>query len=254
MKPLTLQKHRDKYWHRYTNFSFAASFNTALIVATEIPRAALAMPLAFIRQDNSYFLAGVLSPTSGQNIYVAPDGRWLGGYVPSSLRSYPFKLIMDSDGKEPVLCVDEDSGLIQSDQTKGTPIFEDSGELSEPVQKVLHFLRQFEQNRVITKQALSYLEQADVFTKWNLKVMVNGEERSSVGLYRIDETRLSQLSDPMFLQLRNTGALKVAYAQLLSMGNIMKLSNLAKMHKKFTSTSSAASFSIENDDMFRFGK
>jgi len=254
MQPVTFAQHRDKYWHRYANFKFSAGYHTVYIVASEISRAALTMPLAFIRKGDGYTLCVVLSPTPEKNIYIAPDGRWLGGYIPASVRSYPFSLEINAD-KDETLCVDESSGLIQEGDTgKSIPLFDDSGKLSEAVQQVLNLLHQVEQNRVLTDQAVSVLSQADVICEWDFKLTLNGVERSASGLYRIDETRLSNLADPQFVQLRQTGALKVAYAQLLSMGNISKWARLAKMHNQSPSTSPAASFSLGSDDMFQFGE
>jgi hypothetical protein len=47
--------------------------------------------MAFVKQQDSFFLIALLSLTPKTNLFVAPDGRWLGGYVPSYFRGYPFQ-------------------------------------------------------------------------------------------------------------------------------------------------------------------
>jgi hypothetical protein len=50
------------------------------------------VPLAFARHQDRFLLVAVLSLTPGFNLFVSPTGQWLGRYVPSVFRGYPFRL------------------------------------------------------------------------------------------------------------------------------------------------------------------
>jgi hypothetical protein len=132
----------------------------------------------------------------------------------------------------PVLCVDEDSGLVHNDQTAGELFFDDNDEVSKPVKEILDFLNQVEQNRAATNVAVAALEEAGVLADWLLKIKDGEQEKPVTGLYRIDEAGLNALEDEAFLKIRKAGALLIAYAQLMSMGNMQNLAQLAKAQEQ----------------------
>ncbi len=217
MQPVSPQNHTDKFWQKFTNYRFAARTQTAAVVVAEIGQAVRTLPLAFIKQGDNYVLAAVMSLSKGQNLYVAQDGRWLGGYVPAAFRGYPFSL----RGEQ--LYIDESSGLISD--TDGEVLYDKNGELSKPVQDVLNFLQQIEQNRTVTDLAVAALQEAGCIAEWRLK------DTKVTGLYRTDEAGLNSLNDQAFLKLRKAGGLPIAYAQLFSMANIGVFDNLIKIRE-----------------------
>ena len=56
----------------------------------------------------------------------------------------------------------------------------------------------------------------------------NQGEQQVVGLYRVNETLLNTLDDSKHGALRRSGALSVAYAQILSTGNLGQLGQLVQ--------------------------
>lgn len=230
--PITKQTHTNKSWTRFTTYTFAAKDNLAFLAGAEIAKAVSDMPMAFLKQKDRFYLVAVLSLTPGTNLFVAPNGRWLGKYIPSVFRSYPFLLAKMKGQDNPVLCVNEDSGLVHNDQTAGEPFFDDNGEVSKPVKEVLNFLNQVEQNWAATNLAVTSLADAGVMTEWTLKIKAGDQEKPVTGLYRIDEPKLNALEDEPFLKIRRAGALPIVYAQLLSMGNMQNLAQLAKVREQ----------------------
>ena len=77
--PITPEKYGSRRWQRYTSYSFAATTSYAPLVGAELQRAMQNMPLAFIKQEQSFHIAAVLSLSPGGNLFVDPKGRWLGG-------------------------------------------------------------------------------------------------------------------------------------------------------------------------------
>lgn len=221
---------RNKYWKRFDSFEFAAKDSVAPLVAAEIARASQAMPVAFLKQNDRFILAGLLSLTPGTNLFLGPQGRWLGDYVPSCFRGYPFRLAKAEGRDDLILCIDQDSGLV-SDQD-GEPFFDDQDQLAEPLRKVLDLLSQVQQNWAVTHKAVDALAEAGLICDWPLKIKTPEGEQPVTGLFMIDEAKLNSLEDELFLKIRAAGALPIAYAQMLSMGNIQVLSRLADAHAR----------------------
>jgi hypothetical protein len=63
---------------------------------------------------------------------------------------------------------------------------------------------------------------------WPVKLKTESGETMVEGLHCIDETALNALPPDALLELRNTGALALAYCQLLSMQNLQLLGQFAQ--------------------------
>ena len=79
---------------------------------------------------------------------------------------------------------------------------------------------------------MAALADAGVITEWSLKIKGQDQEKPVAGLFRIDETKLNSLEDEQFIKLRKTGSLPIAYAQLFSMNQVSRLSELVKYHAR----------------------
>lgn len=252
--PLTPERHSGKFWKRYNSYRFAARDNLTPLVAAEIPKAAQNMPMAFIRQNDKFMLVGILSLAPGMNLFVNPEGKWIGGYVPSHFRSYPFRLAPVEGRDGLVLCVDEDSELVND--TQGEAFFDEARRITRPVNEVLNFLTQIEKNRILTDSAVQAMADVGLFKKWDLKIKIGQQEKPMVGLYHIDEARLNSLDDNGFLTLRKSQSLALAYAQLLSMANMTVFNKPAMIGKpapqKQPIIPDVGDILIGDDDMIKF--
>lgn len=222
-------RHGPKRWLRPSNYAFAATDALAPIVGSEIARAALSMPLGFLENSGHYTLVGVLSLIDGRNMFVAPDGRWLGGYVPACYRSYPFRLIVREGTEDAVVCVDEASNLVVEGSTTGNEFVDANGNASSALRPVIDLLKHVEESRRATNLAIAALTEAGVFAPWEITVKTAQGEQSVSGLHRIDEAALSTLPDALFLKLRAVSALPIAYSQLLSVGHLEIFERLARV-------------------------
>ncbi|GJE43733.1 hypothetical protein AEGHOMDF_2912 [Methylobacterium soli] len=184
------------------------------------------MPLAFIQRDDHWSLAAVLGLLPGQNLYVDRNGAWLARYVPAALRGYPFMIGVQANG-EPVLCVDEASGLVTKGP-EGEPFFDENGALSPGVAPVAAFLTETARSETQLMYACDLLVRAGVVEVWPITIQKDDGAQQVTGLYRIAEAALNGLDDTTHAELRRSGVLGVAYAQLLSMGNLAQLGQLAQ--------------------------
>ena len=225
LQVLSPTRHRQQRWTQATRYTYAAERNLVGLAAGELSRAALTLPLAFVGNEGHWSLCAVLGFATGQNLYVGPDGQWIGNYVPAALRTHPFHL--GWEGGSATLCVDEDSDLLPDDGT-GEPIFDEGNDLSPRVREVWAFLSQIAQGVLAMEKAAHLLVDAGVIEPWPITIQgVDGAQTVS-GLYRINEGALSALDETAFSRLRRAGVLGVAYAQLLSMGNLADLGKLAQ--------------------------
>lgn len=249
---VTKERHAGKSWAKFESYRFAAGDNLAPLVGAEVAGAALTMPMAFIKERDHFRLVGLLSLTPGQNMFVSPDGRWIGAYVPSGFRGYPFRLAKTGGSDDLILCVDEDSGLVRDDES-AEPFFDGSGEIAGEIREIMDFLGHIEKNRTVTDLAVSAIAEAGLITEWGLTVRDRDREKPVAGLYIIDEAKLNSLDDGAFLELRKSQALPIAYAQLLSMGNIRLFEKLSKFHEHMSYEQREPKISVGDDDLITFG-
>lgn len=235
--PLTLERHGTQRWRRVSSFAF---FQQPLLplAGTELTQAALALPLAFAPVDGGFACVAVVGVRDGQCLYVAPDGRWLGRYLPATLRCYPFALALVGDDKH-ALCVDEASGLM-SQQPQDERFFEEDGTLTPALKGILDFLGLVRGSRAALANACAALQTHGLLQPWEITLEKPEGPRRLEGLFRVDEAALNALPDEAFLALRRGGALTVAYAQMMSMQNLPALGELLAVHTKAESAKTAA--------------
>ncbi len=111
IRVLSPLEHGNKRWVKPVNFSFALKDRVVALGLSEIPKAMMSLPIAFVKNDSSYMPVAVQGFVSGQNLLVTPQGQWVADYIPVLYRSAPFKLAKNSNGQF-VLCADHESGLV----------------------------------------------------------------------------------------------------------------------------------------------
>ncbi|MEG1453964.1 MAG: SapC family protein, partial [Comamonas sp.] len=193
--------------------------------------AALHLPMAFVAHGDSFVVVAVLGLQQGQNLLVAPsNGQWVAGYVPAALRGYPFSLVPTDDGRK-ALAMDIESGLV-GDALEGEALFE-NGQTTQQVQSLLNFLTQLDQDRGVTQRLCALLAAQGVIQPWPIKAVADDGDKQIAGLFRIDPVRLNQLDAQALHALQQTGALQMAYLQLISMEHLPTLGKLVQLHAQY---------------------
>jgi hypothetical protein len=196
-------------------------------VAGELPKASKTYAIGFSKLDDEFTPVAIQSLIPGINLYLSTDGKCLNPYIPAVYRSYPFVLANDEDGNH-ILCADMESGLVGEE---GDPIFE-CGEPSDDIRQMLGYLDALMKEREKTSRTVKVLAKHQLIQPWPLKMRHGEDEQSVVGLYRIDEQALNQLSAEALAEIRDAGGLVTAYCQLLSMQNINNLQTLIQLHEQ----------------------
>jgi hypothetical protein len=225
------EKHVDKGWKRFSSYAFAAKFSTIPLVGAELAKAAMAMPIALLRQDDRFAFMAVVGLEPERNLFITDEGQWIGGYVPAALRGYPFALAKTTD-EQRVLCIDEASGLMVDQDKAEERFFEDGGEIAPSVAAIVDFLDQVERNRSVTENACATLSDLGLIEEWPITLRTATGDKNIQGLFRVKEAGLGSLDDESCLKLWRAGALPLIYAQLLSMAHLPMLGRLAEAHAK----------------------
>ena len=240
--PVSKSRHGNQRWKRYASYAFASGDVVALLVAAELPKACMSFPVGFLESEQDGFVpVGVLGIDPGSNLFVTRDGRWLAGYIPAIYRSYPFSLGKTAQ-QEQLLCVDEDSGLVEpvskdgkadDSNTELEAFFNDQDQPTTAVSAILDFLVKTEKNRQATRLAVKALTDASLIVPWEITIKsAGGSDKKIEGLYRIDEARFNALPSQSFDELRRLGAIAISFCQMLSMQHINLLAQLMQAHKK----------------------
>jgi len=129
-----------------------------------------------------------------------------------------------------ILCFDQDSGLM--DDKEGERFFNDDGEVTETVKKIMEFLQQVQRDRLYTESVCKLLHNKKLIQPWFITLKTEGQEVPIKGLFRIDEQALNALDKDDFEEIRQAGALLLIYCQLLSMQHLQALAQLASNQEK----------------------
>lgn len=224
------ESHAKKVWKNVPDYAFAAADTVIPLMGAEISKTISAMPIGFIKKEVGYQLVGITSLQAGMNMYVAPDGKWLTGYIPTALRAYPFGLAESDEGPDKViLCINEASGLVVESTEDGNAFFDDQNQPTQKIKDIINLLSDFRVNLAVTQRAVNALDDAGLITPWVLKNQLGEEVVPVAGLCTIDEAALNKLDDDDFLALRKANGFAVAYAQLLSVNQLTMLEGLGRM-------------------------
>ena len=154
-----------------------------------------------------------------QNLFVTQEGKWRTSYIPAYLRAHPFYLAESAESKQ-VVCVDENSGLITD--IGGEPMFGEDGKPTQKMQQIIDFLEKIARERGVTDRACAALNELGLIEPWE----------GYGGLYKVSEGKLKDLTGDAFVQLRDTGGLKVMYGQLYSLTQMARLRKLVEQEKE----------------------
>lgn len=122
-----------------------------------------------------------------------------------------------------------------------------SAETKEMLKTVLNGHR----GTAVMQRAAKALADAKVLEPWNIVIKGAGGEHKVNGLSKLNEKALNALTDDQFLLLRQSGALAIAYAQLISINQLPLLKRLSEMHTTFTANQAehAKLFSSEGSNV-----
>jgi len=205
------------------NFSFARETNSIPLAAVEFFDAVREYPIAFAGSEGgANFPIGIFGIRQNENLFVSPEGKWEGRYVPAFVRRYPFVLAEQQDAEDFNVYLDEAyPGFGAAD---GERLFTDAGEQAPLLKQALEFLATYQGEIKRTRLFVERLQALKLLIPRLLEVVRPGEQPLVLqGFSVVDESRLMSLPDADLLDLARSGLLAWIHAHLMSLGNVPAL-------------------------------
>lgn len=255
---ISKRQHAQARYQPRQGYRHAAGQLVTPVLLAELPKLVTQFVLGFMPQQEGISAVVLLGVEDGHTLYLAPDGRWLGSYVPASLRGYPFTLLPDDQGQT-VLCIDADH--LTADPAQGERLFDEDGQPAEAVARQLEFQRQCAADRRRTQQAAQALQRAGVLEPWTLEVpRGEGEGVQRIdGLLRVNEKALNTLEADTYASLQGA-PMALAHAHLFSVHQVGQLTERLRWHEQGRQQKASAPgleemFGDDDDELtFDFGE
>lgn len=205
---------------------FSAKNQAVPVVAAEFPEACMEYPIVFVKGADGGWLALALTGLEANaNAFVDAKGQWNARYVPLSVRRYPFIL---AEGADNQLSLAADMAAPHLGK-EGDALFDDKGEPTELVRKLMPMLAEFQNQAKGTSELAQKLSDAGLLIQQNMQVRLgDGREAEVEGVWIVDEAKLRALPDDKVLAWFKGGELTVIHAHMLSLRNLLPLLERSK--------------------------
>jgi hypothetical protein len=216
--PVSKEQHAKLSIDTTQDYSFARSVNSVPLTATEFPFAARDYVIVFGGGETP-MPAAIVGVEQNRNLFIADDGHWDGRYIPAFVRRYPFVFSSSEEASAFTLCVDKEfQGLNEED--RGERLFNDDGENSAYLEKMLNFLQEYQVQFQRTQAFCNQLKELDLLETMQAQIsMPSGSQQSLTGFQVISRDRLKALDGDKLAELAKTDALELAYLHLQSLNN-----------------------------------
>jgi hypothetical protein len=218
--PVTRERHGACSVEAGSNFGFARHINSLPLMAVEFQPAAAEYGIVFAGEGEALMPALILGLRAHENLFVTPDGRWDGRYVPAFARRYPFIFASSPDGATFTLCIDEAFEGFNR-EGRGQALFDAEGAPSVYTQGVLQFLQEYQSQFLRTQAFCRKLGELGLLDPMQAQITSPGGERMSLGGFQVvNRDRLKSLPPPALADLARSDELELAYLHLQSLRNL----------------------------------
>ncbi len=222
---LDKNKHFDLKLKPIVSLDFAKELMYCPIVAKEVELVGELFPIVFSGDKENPALIALLS-LGTQNLAINDEGKWIGKYVPSFVRRYPFSLGKTDDDQKIVL-IDEDSSLFS--KSEGEALFTEEKEQSPTLKRAINFLNAYENENSITNSILKEIIDSDILENREISIQDGDEKRVLVdGFKVVDREKLNNLDDKVLADWVRRGVINFIELHLKSLENIQRLFSLTQ--------------------------
>lgn len=218
--PVSAARHAGICVEPQNTYAFSAGLNAVPLMAVEFMRASAEYAIVFTAEGDEVMPAVVLGIRGEENLYLTPEGRWRGNYIPAFIRRYPFVFSAGADGKTLNLCIDETHPGVNRDG-RGSALFSPEGKPTSYVEKVLEFLKEFQLNFERTRLLGRRLKALDLLEPTQANVSTpDGSRLTLSGFLVVGRDRLRGLPGDVLQELARSDALELLYLHLASLRNL----------------------------------
>lgn len=224
--PITIDKHRDTAVQTGKNWRFASELNTLPLLVAEIEPASAEFPIVFAGEGDAMTIVALTALRARENLFVDPEGRWTGSYIPAFLRRYPFVFAETGPNRETLtLCIDEACDGVNSDG-RGERLFDSAGERTHYLNRMLQFTSDYETQHRLTREFCQRLVALDLLENAVASVTLpDGQTLTVTGFQRVNRDKLRALDDAAVTQLFRSDMLGLIYVHLASLSHLSALAN-----------------------------
>ncbi|MDH3388240.1 MAG: SapC family protein [Gammaproteobacteria bacterium] len=210
------------------DFGFASDVNSMPLLAQEFRDAVREYPIVFAGNEKNIMPAVLLGFGEHENLFVDEAGKWDAKYIPAFARRYPYVFSSSDDGKTLTLCIDEEfSGFNQ--EGEGERLFDDAGEQTPYLKKVLDFQTEFQRLFTRTQAFCKNLHELKLLDPMQAQVKFgSGQELTIGGFMVVNRARLKELPGEKLGELAGVDELELLYLHLQSLHNVTDLANRSR--------------------------
>ena len=209
------------------DFSYTKNLISVPVTINEFFEACKNYPIFFAKDStNNWFATVMLGYKENKNLFVDDKGNWEKlHYIPAFIRRYPFVFIEQQIENKNELLVALDSGyLVENEDDKQKRLFDDSGDNTEFLNKILDFLNQFNLDSNATTEFIKKLEELDLLEEKVATILNSNQEKFIInGFFIVNEDKLKHLSKKKKEEICNKNLSPLITAHLISLSNIQKL-------------------------------
>ena len=239
--PVNKERHARAGVKPSDDFGFARGVNSMPLLAQEFREAMREYPIVFAGNEQNIMPAVLLGFGENENLFVDDDGKWNAKYIPAFARRYPYVFSSSDDGQTLTLCIDEDyAGFNQ--EGEGERLFDDDGEQTDYLKKVLAFQTEFQRLFTRTQAFCKNLVELKLLDPMQAQVKFgSGQEMTIGGFMVVNRGRLKEVPGERLAELAEVDELELLYLHLQSLHNVTDLANHARPDAGGAQTTEAAS-------------
>ncbi|WNO08717.1 SapC family protein [Teredinibacter sp. KSP-S5-2] len=208
---LDTKKHVNLKLKLEGDFAFASHMNSVPVTGTEFFEASRHYPILFVKNDAGEVLSLALLSLKKEGHDLGNE--WKNVYVPAVLRRYPFAIT-----KEGGVVFDQQCPMLNEED--GELLFNEEGEPTDTMKRVVDFLRACEQNFAYTEQFLKAVQEADLLTEFKPSVKVGKGTVTLTDFFFIDEKKFLELPAETVQDWFKKGWIGWVYAHLHSIRSL----------------------------------
>lgn len=213
--PLDATRHAELSLKTNFGLGFTKDINAVPINLIEMPQICHHYPIAFSPDENATPVA-ILGLRDNENLFLTKKNEWVeDSYIPAYIRRYPFIFSEVPDSDQLTLCIDQTDETVQE---KGDQrFFEADGQPTSLSKNALEFCKSYHAAARQTIEFSKALQESDLLVTRQAEISIqNGKKINFSGFRIVDEKRLAELDDKVFLEWRAKGWLPFLYAHLFS--------------------------------------
>jgi hypothetical protein len=213
--PLDAQRHGNLGLAPDFGLGFTRQVNAVPINLIEMPQICHFYPIAFSPDENATPVA-ILGLRDTENLFINKSGEWAeNSYIPAYIRRYPFIFSEIPDSDQLTLCADFTEKTVQENGEQ--PFFESNGQPTALSKNALEFCKSYHAAARQTVEFSRALQESDLLVTRQAEISVpSGQKINFSGFRIIDEQKLAELDDKIFLEWKKMGWLPFIYAHLFS--------------------------------------